>query len=80
MLAHEEFDLLTVLAVAQQAHGSATGMIERWGWPAACDAGRVSEMLTKLATHFDDAGHRPRNWPPTPMTPGVACRVRAHGR
>jgi hypothetical protein len=66
MLTHEEFDLLTVLAVVQHAHDSAAGMIERWGWPAASDVGRVSEMLTKLATHFDDAGHRlpcPRSRP-----------------
>jgi len=67
-LAHEEFDLLTVLAVVQHAHGSSVGMIERWGWPAASDAGRVIEMLTKLATHFDDAGHRLPFAPPSSAT------------
>lgn len=64
LLAHEEFDLLTVLALEQHAHGYAGDVVERWGWPAASDAGRVSEMLTKLATHFDE---------------GIACHVRAHG-
>lgn len=58
MLANEEFDLLTAYALVQHAPGTAGDMVERWGWPAAGDTGRVREALTKLATHLDDAGHR----------------------
>lgn len=66
LMAHEEYDLLTALALVQHARGSAAGIVERWGWPAAGDAGRVGNALTCIATQLNGAGHRmpcPRSRP-----------------